>query len=130
MARTLTRLPGRDRLKVSPGMPAGPAAVFKRIVVTVSPDHFSEVDRPLLDQYAHAAHLASKAAAAIEAEGAVLDGKTNPWVGVLEKASRACVALAARLRICPQSRFDRQRAGTNERPQFDDFDDHDGLLAK
>ena len=36
----------------------------------------------------------------------VIDGKTNPWLVVQEKAQRAMVALSARLRLAPQSRME------------------------
>lgn len=79
--------------------------------------HFTRVDVPLLAQFSAASELAERAQAALDEHGAVSEaGKTSPWLTVLEKSTRACVALAARLRICPQSRFDRLVAGTSSRP--------------
>ena len=46
-----------------------------------------------------------------------MDGKASPWLTVQEKTVRALTALSARLRICPQSRFDRLVAGTKDRPK-------------
>ena len=95
-------------------------AIFTHIVNSVDPGHFSEVDAPLLEAYAQSAALATDAAQQIDGAGAVLeDGKVSPWLAVSEKAVKQLVALSARLRICPQSRFDRLGAGANSRPQPD-----------
>jgi len=93
--------------------------VFTHTVNSVDPSHFTEVDLPLLEAYAQSAALATEAAQQIDAAGAVTDGKPSPWLGVSEKAIKQLVALSARLRICPQSRFDRLGAGANSRPQPD-----------
>jgi hypothetical protein len=68
---------------------------------------------PLLAQYAGAADLAEQAQRHLDQDGAVVNGKASAWLAVLEKSSRACVALSARLRVCPQSRFDRLVSGAN-----------------
>lgn len=127
----------KPRLSAPSPLAEGPAAVFNHIVNAVDPSHFSAVDLPLLESYANAAHLATLAAHELEANGAVIDGKASPWLGVQEKASKQLVALSARLRICPQSRFDRLVAGANSRTQINRRkpwlpaeDDDDDLLAK
>jgi phage terminase small subunit len=107
----------KPRLKPPATLSKGAAAIFTRTVAAVDPDHFSAVDGPLIEQYAAAADLACQAQTNLDSHGAVIDGKASPWLAVLEKSSRACVALAARLRVCPQSRFDRLTAGANSRPQ-------------
>jgi phage terminase small subunit len=110
-------------------------AIFVHTVKNVDPSHFSEVDLPLLEGYANSAALATEAAQRLDADGAVGgDGKPSAWLGVSEKAIKQLVALSARLRICPQSRFDRLGAGANSRNQplaHIDWDKHDsdGLLA-
>jgi len=64
-------------------------------------------------------------------DGAVIDGRASPWLGVAEKAHMQLVALSARLRICPQSRFERLAAGANSRLQPNNYDfDDDGLIAR
>lgn len=93
--------------------------VYAHTVNSVDPSHFSEVDAPLLEAYAQSAALATEAAQHIDADGAVVEGKPSPWLAVSEKAIKQLVALSARLRICPQSRFDRLGAGANSRPQPD-----------
>jgi phage terminase small subunit len=112
-----SHLTNKPRLKPPATLSKGAAAVFVQTVAAVDPDHFSAVDLPLLEQYAAAADLACQAQTNLDLHGAVIDGKASAWLAVLEKASRSCVALAARLRVCPQSRFDRLTAGANSRPQ-------------
>jgi phage terminase small subunit len=131
----------KPRLKPPATLPDGAVAIFEATVRAVDPDHFSVVDLPLLEQFAVAADLAQQAQHHIEQNGAVVAGKLNSWMAVQEKSIRAMVALSARLRICPQSRFDRLVAGANSRPQPDgpnrfasrgkrpDPDDPHGLLA-
>jgi phage terminase small subunit len=108
---------GKPRLKAPAGLADGPAAVFVYIVRSVDPDHFSEVDLPLLEAYANAAHLSAVASDNIARDGAVIDGKQSVWVGIQERATKQLVALSARLRVAPQSRFDRLVAGANSRRQ-------------
>ena len=48
----------------------------------------------------------------------VIDGKTNPWLVVQEKAQRAMVALSARLRLAPQSRMESKVAAARRRGQM------------
>jgi phage terminase small subunit len=119
----------RARLKPPRNLSVGAAEVFKATVKAVDPDHFSEVDVPLLEQYAVAADLARQAQHHIDENGAVIAGKANSWLVIQEKSVRSLVALSARLRLCPQSRFDRLVAGANSRPQPQDFEDDDELLA-
>ncbi len=91
--------------------------LFLHIVGAVDPFHFSQVDLPLLAQYCGAAELAEQAQLMLDQEGPVVAGKSSAWLNVLEKACRASVALSMRLRLTPQSRFDRLRAGVTSRPQ-------------
>ncbi|MFZ1831296.1 MAG: P27 family phage terminase small subunit [Pseudomonadales bacterium] len=91
------------------------AAVWCDLVAAVGPEHFTRADGPLLEQYAVACVMARRAADALERDGEVIDGKASPWLVIQEKSVRALVALSARLRVCPQSRFDRLKAGTNAR---------------
>ena len=91
-------------------------AVFARIVSDAGGGHFRASDRDLVEQYASAVVLARSAYAALATEGAVVAGRISPWQGVLEKANRASVALSMRLRLAPQSRLDRKKAGTARNP--------------
>jgi len=110
----------KGRLKPPVNLSEGAAAIFVQTVNAVDPDHFSPVDLPLVEQYAAAADLARQAQKHLDEDGAVIDGKASAWLAVLEKSNRSCVALSARLRVCPQSRFDRLVAGANSRPQAGD----------
>lgn len=105
------------RLQPPANLSAGAAEVFRQTIAAVDADHFSAVDLPLLEQYAVAADLARQAQAQLDADGAIVAGKANPWLVVQEKAVRALTALSARLRICPQSRFDRLVAASKARPK-------------
>lgn len=104
--------------------------MFKHTIASVDPGHFNPVDMPLLEAFSNSAALATEAAQRIDSEGAVIDGKPSPWLNVLEKAQKSLVALSARLRICPQSRYDRLVAGSNSRRQPDPIDDPDNLIAR
>jgi P27 family predicted phage terminase small subunit len=97
------------------GLSAEARGVFSALVTAVDPKHFTPADEPLLVEYVNAILLARKAAEALEKAGAVLNGKPNPWLVVQEKAVRAMTALALRLRLSPQSRFDTRAAGRHAR---------------
>ncbi len=132
LGRTPNRLHANPKLKPPGGLTAPAAAAFKFIVDSVDRDHFSEVDIPLLVEYCRSIEMASTAAKHIDEQGAVSSqGKQSPWIVVQEKAQRSMVALCARLRLSPQSRFDRLVAGTNSRQQYPRpwEEDDDGLLA-
>lgn len=118
--------------RLAPPNTLSPAAklVFVHIVGNVDPSHFTEADRPLIEGYAQSAALATEAAQRLDSEGAVTQGKPSPWLAVSEKAIKQLVALSARLRICPQSRFDRLGAGSNSRPQPDASQPWDDLIAR
>ena len=79
-------------------------AVFIDIASSVDRRHFQPADWPLLVRYCEATVLAEQAAKELREGGAVLDGRTNPWITVQEKAVRALVALSGRLRLSPQAR--------------------------
>lgn len=101
----------RTRLEPPKSLGKGAALVFGEIVASADPEHFQRSDLSLLVQYAVACDLASQAQRAIDADGAVIMGKSSPWIVILEKAHRSMVALSARLRLSPQSRLDRKSAG-------------------
>lgn len=105
------------RRRLTPPRPLGegPSTIWAYIVNSVAFDHFRECDAPLLAEYCRAAHQADQAAVALAKGGPVSGGKPSPWLTVQEKSVRAMTALSARLRLCPQSRFDRLKAGTNSR---------------
>ena len=102
---------GERLLRCRPDAPEDVRAVFARIVSDVGADHFRASDADLIEQYSAAICLARQAYAHLREEGPVVAGRVNPWQTTLEKANRASVALSARLRLAPQSRLDRKKAG-------------------
>lgn len=80
-------------------------AVWQQVVLSCDEKHFRPSDAPLLVRYCQNVVLASRAAAALDREGAVIGGRPNPWLTVAEKADRALVALSMRLRVSPQARL-------------------------
>ena len=59
----------RARLKGSPSLSQGAAAIFAATVAAVDAAHFSAVDLPLLEQYAGAADLARQAQRHLDKDG-------------------------------------------------------------
>jgi len=87
------------------------AEIFRCLVGSCDPRHFTAADEPLLCRYAEAIAMAEDAADHLRAEGAVIMGKASPWITVQEKMVRAIAALAPKLRLSPQSRYDASLAG-------------------
>ena len=106
-----TRLEPRDKA------PAEIKDVFRELTMAVRPQHFRPGEGDLIEQYAQAIILARQAFAELERAGSVTaDGRTSPWLIALEKAHRSASALAARLRLCPQSRVSARAAGRQKPP--------------
>lgn len=105
----------RERLRPPAHLPAPVAAIFSEVVASVAIGHFRDCDRPVLTQLATVMHVAQQAAAALERDGLVLEGRPNPHLGVLERAGKAIANLSAKLRIVPSSRLDRKDAGATTR---------------
>lgn len=101
--------------------PAG-LAVWEEIAGCVPPGHFRVSDFSLLRAYCEAAGLAGIAAGELAADGAVVDGRVSPWVGVLERAHRSMASLALRLRLCPSSRLDPKVVGRQRDVGLDNID--------
>jgi phage terminase small subunit len=85
--------------------------VFRELVAACDPAHFVASDLPLLASYAEATVLARQAAKELSTDGAVIGGRTSPWLVVQEKAVRAQIALSVRLRLAPQSRLKAEAVG-------------------
>ena len=79
--------------------------LFSSIVGGCDAEHFRQTDLPLLSRYCEAAVLAEQAALELR-NGAVVNGKSSPWIVIQEKCVRAMVSLSMRLRLSPQSRLD------------------------
>jgi P27 family predicted phage terminase small subunit len=107
------RVDGRPERLVPPReLSAEALVIWRDLVGAVSADHFTRSDAPLLASYCEASALADRAARELAASGPVIDGKASPWLTVQEKQVRAQVALSQRLRLSPQARFDRLKAGS------------------
>lgn len=102
----------RERLAAPDDITAAARRVWDELVQSLAPDHFAPSDAPLLRSYCEATAMADRAAAELSESGPVVDGKPSPWLIVQEKAQRAQIALSARLRLSPQSRFSRNKAGS------------------
>ena len=78
--------------------------------------HFRGCDRPLLANYCEALVLSTQSHAELAAHGPV-DGaaRCRLWLRVHAEATKSVAALSARLRLCPQSRYDRLKAGLTTR---------------
>jgi len=133
MPRTPNSATFKPRLTPPASLPDPVKTIFVSLVRALDADHFSAADLPLLVQYAIACHQADEAAAKLQSEGQVIGDKPSPWLIVQEKSVRAMTALSARLRLAPQCRYDRLRAGVTGREQPDgdqyDPDDPEGLIA-
>jgi phage terminase small subunit len=112
-----TATPPGTKLRLAPPatLSDGARLAFAKAVSSVDADHFTAGDQALLVEFARAVDLANQAATELDAHGPVVNGRPSPWIVIQEKSVRALVALSARLRLCPQSRFDRTKAGTNAR---------------
>jgi hypothetical protein len=79
-------------------------AVFLDLVSSHEPEHFEPGDVTLLAQYCEACALATKAAVALQAGDA---SQLRIW----ERSAAVMASLSLRLRLGPQSRRERARAG-------------------
>ena len=95
-----------NRVHPRPDAPASLQQIICDLVVSVPPSHFRDGDRDLIEMYAAAIALSRQSYTELEENGPVIDGRVSPWVTTLEKAHRSAVALAGKLRLCPQSRLD------------------------
>ncbi len=102
------------RLDPPSSLPKPERRIFETVVNACDSRHFRASDLPLLVRYVEACALGDEAAQHLRIEGAVVNGKASPWIIVQEKAVRAMVALALRLRLAPQSRVDPKTLARNQ----------------
>jgi P27 family predicted phage terminase small subunit len=105
----------QNRLKAPDSLSDRAKQIFERLTASVNPDQFRPSDMPLIEQYANAICMAETAQNELDTNGAVVDGKTSPYIAIQEKAIRSMVALSMRLRLSPQSRFDSKTAAAKKR---------------
>ena len=96
---------GRARVQAPDGLPESAKKQWAEIVSSLPADRFHASDRPLLALYCQNVARASHAMAELERDP---DG---PWLKVADVHTKLVSSLAARLRLCPQSRLDRKVAG-------------------
>ena len=114
-AAAMAVLPGIDRRssRIEPraDAPAIVAEIFRNVVASVPATHFRACDADLVEQFAQSVALARRAYLELETGGLVIGGKPSVWNGLLQKAHRNSIMLAARLRLCPQGRADPKTVG-------------------
>lgn len=101
---SVVRIDARSRLRPPASLVEPERTIFLDLVSTCKPDHFKASDMSLLVRYCEATALADLAATHLREEGAVIAGRTSPWLVVQEKSVRALVSLSMRLRLSPQAR--------------------------
>jgi phage terminase small subunit len=108
-----------DGFRVEPtvDLDEGKAALWRSVVESLPPGHFHASDEPLLRRYVETVALVEQAQAQLAKKGAVNGrGKISPWLTVFQRASRQQISLAMALRLAPQARIDRRKAGAATRP--------------
>ena len=129
----LSQFPRVDRqpthLEIPDDLPKSLRVVVEDLITSQKPGHFKPGDGILLEAYAAAHLLRREAFEHIEDEGAVVDGKSSPWLSVMEKSSKQLVSLSGRLRLAPQMRAtsrEAMRAGSadNRPPPWRGMDRH------
>ena len=109
-ALSTLRIDGKpSRLSPPAGLAADAKRIFTGIVSACGPEQFQASDLPLLSQYAQAIALAERAVKELNRQP-VIGTRASPWLGISEKAWRATVALAPKLRLTPSSRYDSRAA--------------------
>ena len=88
-----------SRLEPPAAMSAAERIIFEQLIGAVDRRHFRQSDAPLVHAYVRAIALETWAAKELTA-----DPLNTKLLLIWEKASRAMVAIAAKLRLCPQSR--------------------------
>jgi|SRR5215469_14613936 len=94
----------QSRVRPPANLPVPERDLFVELVANNPPQHFKPSDMPLLVQYCASAVLAERAVAELRRSPLNEEGKASPWLVVFEKANRASIALAMRLRLSPQAR--------------------------
>jgi hypothetical protein len=99
-------LPGSPakHLRPPPGLSLVEKTLFLDIVIDHRPEHFKFTDGVLLVAYVRAVLDEREAAAHLEAEGRVIDGKLSPWLSVRQQAHKAMLSFARALRLGPLGR--------------------------
>jgi Phage terminase, small subunit len=100
-----------QRIAPPPGMSPDETRVFIDTVGSKQAGAFEPSDVGVLRAYCSSVVLVERAAAALQAEGAVIDNKPSPWLQVHVQAVRSMLASARRLRLAPLGRRSQERPG-------------------
>ena len=107
----------RIRQEPRPDMPPDVAREFSRVVASVDASHFRVADA-LLEDYAQAIVIRRQLSAELAEQGPIVDGKPSPLIAAIREQSRLIASLATKLRLTPQSRISKDKAGkTTARPE-------------
>jgi phage terminase small subunit len=88
----------------SPSLGPAERLAFLDLVSRTPITQFEPSDLPLILRWCELCVMAEQAAAHLAAEGAVVNGKQNPWFAVHQQATKGLLGLSLRLRLAPQSR--------------------------
>jgi phage terminase small subunit len=95
-----------NRLSPPPDLDPTEKQLFGELVRSCPPEHFRPSDMPLLVEYVKESVLVRQASDEMaKTGGPIVDGITNPWFGILQRATRVMCILSTRLRLNPQSRL-------------------------
>src|SRR5262245_31557567 len=86
-----------QRLRPPANLTEAEREAFISVVSACDRRHFLASDMPLLVAYARAIVADETAAREIQQQGAIVNGKPNPWLIPKEKAHREMIALSLRL---------------------------------
>jgi phage terminase small subunit len=78
--------------------------IWRQIIAAADPNHFREIDRTALREYAEAAARCHRAEAALREQGDVVSGRPNAWLAVLKQARFEVANLSTKLRLVPSAR--------------------------
>jgi hypothetical protein len=120
---------GPGRIWPGPHLSPKIAKVFEEITRASAPAAFSECDRPLLDSLATAIAFTRQAQRTLERRGLVIRGEINPLTRYVRDQQRIICTICTRLRISPQSRVSKEKAGANASAPTQPGDGLAALLA-
>jgi len=106
---------GKARLMPAGDLTPDQDKLWRRLVGSMPEGHFHPSDEPLLRSYVEVTERVQLAQAEL-AKGIVTKrGKVSPWLAIYNASVRLQGSLASRLRLAPQARLERSRAGAAAR---------------
>jgi len=107
-----------ERPKAPRGLPKEAQAEWRKIVESLPPGSFKTWELPLLEKYVMAAYIYGLAMKEVKTRGAVVEMGSkgykapNPALTVANRQVALMASLATKLRLCPNSRVTKWKAGT------------------